>query len=302
MLKKKLVILLLLLFTIFSLNMYSSLYPLKRITFDMAQEGFPFWSPDGKIIVYSWIGKNNGKIKDILKMIPSEGGNSTIFTNTSSHHANWSSDGIYIIYDGKRGSSIEMIPAEGGIPVSLIPENIPIANGGNPCWSKDNTKIVFRSNEELWVLDHKYNKFRKIFYKKGFFPLPGCWSLDGKYVYINLANKLTRRSNIWKISLKGNMNIQITFEKEKNYRYMDLSPDGSLLAFSKVNKKNVDLWVMSAEGGKAVQLTNDPKYDDTPRWSPDGKKIAFTSSRTGRMDIYVLKPDILEIKKKLNEK
>ena len=40
-----------------------------------------------------------------------------------------------------------------------------------------------------------------------------------------------------------------------------------------------DLWVVAAEGGTPQQLTRDPGYDEFPRYSPNGERLAFVSSR-----------------------
>src|SRR6267142_1794853 len=59
-----------------------------------------------------------------------------------------------------------------------------------------------------------------------------------------------------------------------------ISPDGALAAFVRVNvdaKKEgyeTAIWVVPAHGGAARRLTNGPR-DASPRWSPDGKTLAF---------------------------
>lgn len=71
-----------------------------------------------------------------------------------------------------------------------------------------------------------------------------------------------------------------------------LSPDGKLVAFvltavnKDSNKTNSDIWLIPSEGGEARQLTNSPKQDRHPRWSPDGKWILFESNRGGEFQIY----------------
>jgi len=48
---------------------------------------------------------------------------------------------------------------------------------------------------------------------------------------------------------------------------------------------------MPRKGGESVQLTTGPHDDFAPSWSPDGKSIAFHSSRNGNRDIYVMRAD-----------
>lgn len=67
-------------------------------------------------------------------------------------------------------------------------------------------------------------------------------------------------------------------------RHTSISPDGQTIAFSYKG----DVFTVPASGGQARQLTSNAAYDSYPIWSPDGKKIAFASSREGSLDIYVM--------------
>ena len=49
-----------------------------------------------------------------------------------------------------------------------------------------------------------------------------------------------------------------------------------------------DLWIMPKEGGTAHQLTHSPGEESWPRFSPDGKELAFSASYNGNMDIFVI--------------
>ena len=78
-----------------------------------------------------------------------------------------------------------------------------------------------------------------------------------------------------------------------------VSPDGKWVAFVvkeqdfDENKSSSDIWMVPAEGGAPRQMTTSPKSDNTPRWSPDGKMIAFLSGRDedGDVQIWLLPAD-----------
>jgi Tol biopolymer transport system component len=63
-----------------------------------------------------------------------------------------------------------------------------------------------------------------------------------------------------------------------------LSPDGKTLAFV----YRGDIWSVPSEGGRATPLTLHVDMDSDPVWSPDGKWIAFSSTRNGNSDIFVM--------------
>ncbi len=76
-------------------------------------------------------------------------------------------------------------------------------------------------------------------------------------------------------------------------RFPAVSPDGKEIAFSYQG----DIWKASSEGGTAVRLTVNDAYDAKPRWSADGKEIAFSSNRYGNYDVFKMNADGSEIKR-----
>lgn len=85
-----------------------------------------------------------------------------------------------------------------------------------------------------------------------------------------------------------------------------LSPDGKRIAFvitemdKPNNKSSSDIWLIPSTGGDPVRLTNAHKHDRHPRWSPDGKWIAFESNRGSSYQIYLTSSDGGEAKQLTN--
>ncbi|MFN9879323.1 MAG: TolB family protein, partial [Planctomycetota bacterium] len=74
-----------------------------------------------------------------------------------------------------------------------------------------------------------------------------------------------------------------------------ISPDGKQVVFVVTtvnlegNSTSSNLWLADvAHRETARQLTTTPKKDLNPRWSPDGKRILFQSTRSGSMQLWVI--------------
>src|SRR5680860_468992 len=63
------------------------------------------------------------------------------------------------------------------------------------------------------------------------------------------------------------------------------------IAFVSTRDGNDEIYLMTADGGNQMRLTNNSTVDKDPAWSPDGTKIAFTSNRDGNNEIYVMNAD-----------
>ena len=75
-----------------------------------------------------------------------------------------------------------------------------------------------------------------------------------------------------------------------------VSPDGKWVAYMvstpdlDANRNASNIWIVPAGGGESLQLTQSG-HDSSPVWSPDGKTIAFLSSRSGESQVYLLSMD-----------
>lgn len=78
------------------------------------------------------------------------------------------------------------------------------------------------------------------------------------------------------ISPSRRESLQITGHHDGFYRYLALSPDGTLLVYAAMEEKKLGLWIMPAEGGKSLPITV-----------------------TRRDHIYIMDVDIEKVKAKL---
>jgi dipeptidyl aminopeptidase/acylaminoacyl peptidase len=75
-----------------------------------------------------------------------------------------------------------------------------------------------------------------------------------------------------------------------------ISPDGKWVAYvvtsvdMKENANDADVWLVSTSSGEPIRLTASKKNDNQPRWSLDGKRIAFVSAREEKPQIFLISP------------
>ncbi len=74
---------------------------------------------------------------------------------------------------------------------------------------------------------------------------------------------------------------------EGTWMSVDVSPDGQTIAFDLLG----DIYLVPIAGGAARAITSGPAFDSHPRFSPDGRTIAFTSDRSGIENVWLMDAD-----------
>ncbi|HEY0625797.1 MAG TPA: amidohydrolase family protein [Allosphingosinicella sp.] len=74
---------------------------------------------------------------------------------------------------------------------------------------------------------------------------------------------------------------------EGTWMNLDVSPDGRTIAFDLLG----DIYTMPITGGRATRISAGLPYEQQPRFSPDGRQIAFTSDRGGGDNIWIMNVD-----------
>ena len=92
----------------------------------------------------------------------------------------------------------------------------------------------------------------------------------------------------WKIDELHGPSKTVSFTTDEGtWISLDVSPDGRQVVFSLLG----DLYILPISGGEAKRITSGPAYDIQPRFSPDGKWIAFASDRGGTENLWICDPE-----------
>ncbi len=131
-------------------------------------------------------------------------------------------------------------------------------------------------------------------------PIPQPTMLGGGQGQIAFASDRTGIPEIFMSNVDGTHLVQLT-NIDNGACQPSWSPDGARLVFISPCLRRLDspresytdtsLYMINVDGTGLKQLTNTPGADLEPAWSPDGKRIAFTSLRDGNNQIYLFNVD-----------
>ncbi len=254
----------------------------------------PRISPDGSKITFTVTSYflHKGKHNTEIYLMNADGSQIHQMTNNpaADYAPRWSPDGksILFISTRKNGAQLWLLPVFGGEPKQLTHISTEISN---PVWSSDGRKIMFETRvfPECGAVDSCNKKIDESM-KEG----PIQAHMADHLLYRHWTSyKDGRRHHIFVFDLDSKKMTDVTpgnydsppFSLSGATDY-DFSPDGQEICFTSKrvshpeSSTNDDLWLVPLTGGKAKNITADnPAYDGQPRYSPDGRSIAYRTQK-----------------------
>lgn len=208
----------------------------------------------------------------------------------------WSPDGKNILFVSEDEEPYEIYSLNAS-SMQLSRLTLPIAYG-NPAWSPDGKKIAFTAspldNFEIYVMNADGSNQINLTNHAGADVEPG-WSPDG--AHIAFSSDRDGNSEIYWMNADGSGQKRLT-DNARRDTHPTWSPDGTQIAFTSELNYSADIFMVdvskalnTGNASAETNLTNNPAYDQTPAWSPDGRRLAFVSDRSGDLEIYLMNGD-----------
>ena len=229
----------------------------QRLTFDEGRDLHPALSPDGTKMAYV---STIDKVFEIAVLDFKSGKSQQLtFSPKSNFHPTWSPDGSRIAFSSERDGDFDIFVMDStGKNVTKMTDNFPWDDSW-PHWSPTSQKVVFTSNRDGGAEQ--------------------IYLLD---VQTGIQQKLTTSSF--------------------RAAYPKWSPNESQIAYlsarrSKVPRNTMAIWRAKADGTNLEALVTEGEHNTDPKFSHDGKWLAFVSYRDRNQDIFALNLETQELKR-----
>jgi dipeptidyl aminopeptidase/acylaminoacyl peptidase len=163
----------------------------------------------------------------------------------------------------------------------------------NPVLSPDGRRIAMRRRDpqsrdlDVWTLDVERGTLARFTFDPESDSAP-LWSPDGQWIAFN-SDRDSLGADIYRKRASGVGGLELLVESANEKFPTSWSADGRYLVYwERVAGANLDIFAIDVEGErKPIPLVTGPGSQSTGMLSPDGRWLAYTSSESGRPEIYV---------------
>jgi eukaryotic-like serine/threonine-protein kinase len=268
----------------------------------------PAWSPDGKKLVFATSPVSHDPYdrpaRSALWTVQVDSGETKLLTEGDAVQPSWSPNGHRIAYwglvEGGAQRDIYTVSADPAGAPDPVPVTQDAALDWNPVWSPDGRYLYFSSDRggsmNLWrvPVDEPSGKVTgapEPVRAPATFATHVSFSRDGsRLVYASTLTSLTLECREFD---SRSVTVGSPVPLAKPIRHVSsprVSPDSGSIAYSREGMQE-DILFANIDGSDERLLTDDAARDRYPRWSPDGKSIAFYSNRGGTYEIWSVSRD-----------
>jgi Tol biopolymer transport system component/DNA-binding winged helix-turn-helix (wHTH) protein len=281
----------------------------------------PSWSPDGRLVAYSRFENNTYTIH----VVSADGGaelkriaEKTLAPTAAAYAPATTSNDRQLDTNGviPQHGELDWFPdgksiafaATGGIyrltlrdsSVLRLTQSPPLAQDWGPVFSPEGDRVLFvrtrdvGSPDEIWVTPATGGNATRVLSERGRVVSPPQWSSDGRSVIY--ASNRSGHPALWRASLDTPDSMVQIGEVGSPAWDPSVSRRGYRMAYERV-MRSLSIWQMdlssSADKRPAllVSSTSDTDQGPAPQFSPDGKKLAYMSDRSGTMEIWISNRD-----------
>ncbi|HEY2363817.1 MAG TPA: DPP IV N-terminal domain-containing protein, partial [Candidatus Angelobacter sp.] len=255
------------------------------------------WSPDDKQVAFvsNITGRNN------IWLVSSQSGWPTQLTVSNQRQAfiSWSPKGRWIAYnsdyDGNEQWDLFLVSASNGQVVNLT--NTPEVSEEGAAWSPDGEKLAYSvkpkqsPNYEIDVIEILTKKVTHITSNTPaqLSNTNAIWSRDGKWIVFTQQNSAGKDANVFIVSASGGRATNLTpHEGERNFTASDIAPDGkTVLITSNAGNGYENAALLDVATKKITWLTAEKWETTSGKFSPDGKRLTWTTNNDGSQDLYI---------------